>query len=314
MEQLAGRAAVITGAGSGMGRAFALRFAAEGMTIVAADIQPDALAATVAELTAAGRQVVGIPTDVADPASVQALADAAYERFGAVHLLCNNAGVEGYLDGPIWAATDKDWEWTAGVNFWSVVHGIRAFVPRMLAGGEPGHVVNTCSMTAVVAAGNMYAVTKHAVLALTEVLGQDLDRRSAPIGVTALCPGIIATNLFRGSRNRPATLREDDADAETARAAGLPGDRDATAGRENRERMHARLAAGMPPAEVADKLVAAVRAGARYVLTDHDWDPRIVARHESIMASVLGPLTAASSGGVPETATSGRHGNGASGG
>jgi NAD(P)-dependent dehydrogenase (short-subunit alcohol dehydrogenase family) len=295
MDELAGRTAVITGAGSGMGKAFALRFAAEGMAIVAADIQPDALAATVAELAAAGHQAAGIATDVADPDSVQRLADAAYERFGAVHLLCNNAGVEGYLDGPIWAATPKDWEWTVGVNFWSVVHGIRAFVPRMLAGGEPGHVVNTCSMTAVVSAGNMYAITKHAVLALTEVLAQDLARRAAPIGVTALCPGIIATNLFRGSRNRPARLREDDADsgADAVQAAGLPRDRDAQAGREMRERMHATLAAGMPPAEVAAKLVDAVRAGARYLLTDHDWDSRIRERHELIMAGAAGPLAAA---------------------
>jgi len=293
MEELAGRTAVITGAGSGMGRAFALRFAAEGMTIVAADIQPDALAATVAELASAGYETAGIVTDVADPDSVQRLADAAFDRFGAVHLLCNNAGVEGYLDGPIWAATARDWEWTVGVNFWSVVNGIRAFVPRMLAGGGPGHVVNTCSMTAVVSAGNMYAITKHAVLALTEVLAADLAKRDAPIGVTALCPGIIATNLFRGSRNRPAALREDDADAQTARAAGLPPDRDAQAGREVRERMHATLAAGMPPAEVAAQLVNAVRAGTRYLLTDHDWDPRIQARHESVMAGAAGPLAPA---------------------
>jgi len=293
MEELAGRTAVITGAGSGMGRAFALRFAAEGMTIVAADIQPDALAATVADLTAAGHDAAGLVTDVADPDSVQRLADAAFGRFGAVHLLCNNAGVEGYLDGPIWAATPRDWEWTIGVNFWSVVHGIRAFVPRMLAAGEPGHVVNTCSMTAVVTPGNMYGVAKHAVLALTEVLAADLAKRDAPIGVTALCPGIIATNLFRGSRNRPAALREDDGDAQTARAAGLPADRDAQAGRAARERMHAMLAAGMPPAEVADKLVDAVRAGARYLLTDHEWDPRIRERYESIMAGATGPLAPA---------------------
>jgi NAD(P)-dependent dehydrogenase (short-subunit alcohol dehydrogenase family) len=284
MDELAGRTAVITGAGSGMGKAFALRFAAEGMAIVAADIQPDALAGTVAELSAAGRPVAGIATDVADPDSVQRLADAAYERFGAVHLLCNNAGVEGYLDGPIWAATSKDWEWTVGVNFWSVVHGIREFVPRMLAAGEPGHVVNTCSMTAVVSAGNMYAITKHAVLALTEVLALELARRNAAIGVTALCPGIIATNLFRGSRNRPARLREDDA------FAGLSQDRDVRAGYETRERMHATLAAGMPPAEVAAKLVDAVRAGARYLLTDHDWDPRIRERHESIMGAGVSPV------------------------
>ncbi len=309
MEELAGRTAVITGAGSGMGKAFALRFAAEGMAIVAADIQPDALAATVAELTAADHPVAGFATDVADPDSVRRLADAAYERFGAVHLLCNNAGVEGYLDGPIWAATPKDWEWTVGVNFWSVVHGIRAFVPRMLAGGEPGHVVNTCSMTAVVSAGNMYSITKHAVLALTEVLALDLARRDAPIGVTALCPGIIATNLFRGSRNRPARLREEDLDADgagTVLAAGLPPDRDARAGHETRERMHATLAAGMPPAEVAAKLVDAVRAGARYLLTDHDWDPRIQERHESIMAGATGPPAVPSSGGLGVTVSPGQ--------
>jgi NAD(P)-dependent dehydrogenase (short-subunit alcohol dehydrogenase family) len=305
MEELAGRTAVITGAGSGMGKAFALRFAAEGMAIVAADIQPDALESTVAELTAAGHQVAAIATDVADPDSVQRLADFAYEQFGAVHLLCNNAGVEGYLDGPIWAATSKDWEWTVGVNFWSVVHGIRAFVPRMLAGGEPGHVVNTCSMTAVVSAGNMYAITKHAVLALTEVLALDLARRDAPIGVTALCPGIIATNLFRGSRNRPARLREDDAFAELSR------DRDPSAGHETRERMHATLAAGMPPAEVAAKLVDAVRTGARYLLTDHDWDPRIQERHDSIMAGVAGPLVPATSGELQETVSDEQRTNGA---
>ena len=302
MEELAGRTAVITGAGSGMGKAFALRFAAEGMAIVAADIQPDALAATVAELTAAGHQVAGVATDVADPDSLHRLADAAYDRFDAVHLLCNNAGVEGYLDGPIWAATTKDWQWTVGVNFWSVVHGIQAFVPRMLAGGEPGHIVNTCSMTAVVSAGNMYSITKHAVLALTEVLALDLARREAPIGVTALCPGIIATNLFRGSRNRPASLQEDASDA--ARKTGTPSDRDAQVGRETRDRMHAMLATGMPPAEVAAMLVGAVRAGTRYLLTDHDWDPRILERHSSIMAGAAGPPSPAASGSPAQAAGS----------
>ncbi len=277
MDQFAGRVAVITGAGSGMGRAFASRFAAEGMKIVAADIQQDALDAAVAELAAAGREVIGIRTDVSDPDSVRRLADAARRRFGAVHLLCNNAGVEGYLDGAIWEATDHDWSWTVNVNFWSVVHGIRAFVPLMLAQGEPAHIVNTCSMTAVTSAANMYGITKHGVLALSEVLYTDLRARNAPIGVTALCPGTVATNLFHGSRNRPSRLRNEQ---ET------PGER---AGRELRERMHATLAAGMPPAEVADKLVDAVRQGALYLLTDHDWDDRVRQRHEAIMAGTVDP-------------------------
>jgi NAD(P)-dependent dehydrogenase (short-subunit alcohol dehydrogenase family) len=286
MDKLAGRVAVITGAGSGMGRAFAIRFAAEGMRVLAADIQPDALDATVAEIAAAGHEITGIRTDVSDPQSVRRLADAAFARLGAVHLLCNNAGVEGYLDGPIWAATDRDWEWTVSVNFWSVVHGIREFVPRMLAAGEPGHIVNTCSMTAVVGARNMYAVTKHAVLALSEVLAADLRDRDAPIGVTALCPGMIATNLFRGIRNRPAELRND------ASPDGSPE------GHELRERMHAMLAAGMPPAEVAVLLAAAVRRGDSYLLTDHDWDDRIRERHESILAGAVGPLIPAGESGA----------------
>lgn len=287
MDKLSGRVAVVTGAGSGMGMAFALRLAAEGMKVVAADIQDDALAATVESLSGGGHDVLGVQTDVADPDSVRRLADAAYERFGAVHVLCNNAGVEGYLDGPIWAATPRDWEWTVGVNFWSVVHGVQTFVPRMLAAGEPGHVVNTCSMTSVVSAGNMYGITKHAVLALTEVLAADLAKRGAPIGVTALCPGIIATNLFRGSRNRPVTLQEADSEAATD---GLPADRDSRAGLEVRERMHAMLAAGMPPAQVAALVADAIRTGAPYLLTDHDWDDRIISRHQAILAGAVGPL------------------------
>ena len=147
MRDFAGKTAVITGAGSGMGKAFATRWGAEGMNIVIGDIQQDALDATAAELSAAGVPVLGVRTDVSKLADIEALADAAEDRFGNIHLVHNNAGVEGYLDGPIWAATAKDWDWTLSVNLMSVIYGIRTFVPRMLAHGEPGHVVNTCSMT-----------------------------------------------------------------------------------------------------------------------------------------------------------------------
>jgi NAD(P)-dependent dehydrogenase (short-subunit alcohol dehydrogenase family) len=277
MDEFAGRVAVVTGAGSGMGKAFAKRFAAEGMKVVVADVQTDTLAQTVEELRAGGAQALGVQTDVSSAEAVHRLAEAAGKEFGDVHLLCNNAGVEGYLDGAIWEATDKDWTWTVDVNFWSVVHGIRAFVPRMLAHGQPAHIVNTASMTAVIAPGNMYGITKHAVLALTEVLAADLRRREAPIGVTALCPGTIATNLFYGSRNRPEHLRNEQ---ET------PGAQD---GRELRDRMHAVLAEGMSPDEVADKLVTAIRSGAPYLLTDHDWDEQIINRHRAILAGAVGP-------------------------
>jgi len=278
MEELAGKSAVITGAGSGMGRAFALRWAAEGMNVMLGDIQQDALDAVVTEISAAGGSAGGLRTDVSSPDDVEALADAAEAAFGPVHLVHNNAGVEGYLDGPIWAATERDWEWTVGVNFWSVVHGIRTFVPRMLAHGQEGHIVNTCSMTSVVQATNMYGITKHATIALSEVLWSDLRSRGAPIGVTALCPGTIATNLFLGSRNRPAALADE-------------GGNISAEGRELRDRMHLVLAAGMPPSEVADQVVDKVRGqSGLYLLTDHEWDEQVITRHEAIIASVVGRL------------------------
>jgi NAD(P)-dependent dehydrogenase (short-subunit alcohol dehydrogenase family) len=277
VEDFAGKTAIVTGAGSGMGKAFALRWGAEGMNVVIGDIQEDALAATVAELEGAGVPVVGLRTDVSKLADIEALADAAEERFGKIHLVNNNAGVEGYLDGPIWEATAKDWDWTLSVNLMSVIYGIRTFVPRMIAHGEPGHVVNTCSMTSVIAATNMYGICKHAILAMTEVLAADLQRSGANIGATGLCPGIIATNLFHGSRNRPSAL---------ANPGGM-----SESGASLRESMHATLSKGMPASEVAGLLVTAVRENQLYLLTDHEWDTRVVARHEAIMAGAVGPAS-----------------------
>jgi NAD(P)-dependent dehydrogenase (short-subunit alcohol dehydrogenase family) len=275
VEEFAGKTAVVTGAGSGMGKAFALRWAAEGMNVVIGDIQQDALDATTAELAASGAGVAALRIDVSRLADIEALADLAESRFGKIHLVHNNAGVEGYLDGKIWEATAKDWDWTLSVNLMSVIYGIRTFVPRMLAHGEPGHVVNTCSMTSVIAATNMYGICKHAILALTEVLNADLAAAGANVAATGLCPGIIATNLFHGSRNRQAELSD---------GGGM-----SASGSELRDHMHSVLAKGMPPSEVADKVVTAVREKRPYLLTDHEWDSRIVARHEAIMAGAVGP-------------------------
>jgi NAD(P)-dependent dehydrogenase (short-subunit alcohol dehydrogenase family) len=275
VEEFAGKTAVITGAGSGMGKAFALRWGAEGMNIVIGDIQQDALDATVAELEAANVPVLGLRTDVSKLADIEALADAAEERFGKIHLVNNNAGVEGYLDGPIWEASAKDWDWTLSVNLMSVTYGIRTFVPRILAHGEEGHVVNTCSMTSVIAATNMYGICKHAILAMTEVLAADLQAAGANVAATGLCPGIIATNLFHGSRNRQTEL---------ANEGGM-----SSSGAALRDHMHSVLSQGMPPSEVADKVVTAVREKKLYLLTDHEWDSRVVARHEAILAGAVGP-------------------------
>jgi NAD(P)-dependent dehydrogenase (short-subunit alcohol dehydrogenase family) len=271
MEQFAGKVAVVTGAASGMGRAFAQRFAEAGMHLAIADIDEGGLEKAADEMRAGGHQVLTVPTDVSELAAVEHLAEETLAEYGAVHLVCNNAGVEGYLDGAIWEATEKDWTWTIGVNFWSVVYGVRTFTPLLLANEDGGHMVNTCSMTSVVKARNMYGIAKHALLGLTETLDADLRARGAKVGVTALCPGIVATRLFQGSRNRPEELKNE---------VPTPG---AAAGAELRARMHERLSQGMSPLEVAEILFDAVKEGRLYVLTDHDWDAEIIARNDDIL-------------------------------
>lgn len=203
MKHFAGKVAVVTGAASGIGRALAERFAREGMSVVLADVEAPALDQAVRDVRAAGGEATGVVTDVSRWESVRALADRAFGAYGKVHVLCNNAGVEGYLDGALWEATDKDWQWTMGVNFWGVVHGIRAFLPVMLAQDEEGHVVNTGSTMGVVRGANMYGIAKHAVVSLTETLYGELRQREAKVGASVLCPGMVHTRLFQGSRNRP---------------------------------------------------------------------------------------------------------------
>ena len=272
MKEFAGKVAVVTGAASGMGRAFAQRFAEEGMRVVVADIETPALDRAVGQLRHGGHEAVGVTADVSQPEAVEHVAEVALESFGAVHLVCNNAGVEGYLDGAVWEATAKDWAWTMGVNFWSVVYGVRTFLALLLDNEDGGHMVNTASMTAVTRGRNMYAISKHAVLALTETVYGDLRARDAKVGISALCPGVIATRLFQGSRNRPAGLQNEQP---------APG---AAQGEEIRARMNDRLAQGMPPSDVAEMLVRGIRDERLYILTDHDWDNEIRARHSNIMS------------------------------
>ena len=208
MEEFAGKTAVVTGAGSGMGKAFALRWGAEGMNVVIGDIQEDALAATVAELEAAGVPVLGLRTDVSSSRTSRRWPTRPRPGSGRSTWSTTTPASRGTWTGRSGQATAKDWDWTLSVNLMSVIYGIRTFVPRMLAHGEPGHVVNTCSMTSVIAATNMYGICKHAILAMTEVLAADLEAAGANVGATGLCPGIIATNLFHGSRNRPPALTD----------------------------------------------------------------------------------------------------------
>ncbi len=208
MKELAGRVAVITGGAGGVGQALAQRLAAEDMRVVIADVFPEQLDQAVAELRDAGHDVTGVVTDVSDFASVERLRDAAYATYGAVHLLCNNAGVGAGAEGHIWDHTLNDWGWGLAVNLWGVIHGIKAFVPRMLEGGDDGHVMNTSSGNggiAPLASTAIYATTKAGVTTVSEVLYGQLRAVGSRIGVSVLYPGpkVLRTGLLESSSKRP---------------------------------------------------------------------------------------------------------------
>jgi NAD(P)-dependent dehydrogenase (short-subunit alcohol dehydrogenase family) len=213
MKRLAGRTAVITGAGSGFGLEASRIAAREGMNVVMADVQPDALDRAVAEIEGLGAAVLGFRLDVSKAAEVEAMGAATLARFGAPSFVFNNAGVG--VGGLVWEHTLKDWEWVLGVNLMGVVHGVRTFVPMMLdaARADPdyeGHVTNTASMAGMVNMPNMgaYNVSKHAVVSLSETLYQDLRLVTDQIGASVLCPFFVPTGIHDSHRNRPETMRE----------------------------------------------------------------------------------------------------------
>ncbi|MGH1492344.1 MAG: SDR family NAD(P)-dependent oxidoreductase, partial [Acidimicrobiales bacterium] len=203
MQDFEGKVAVITGGASGLGLAMARRFGAAGMKVVIGDIETGALADAEASLQADGVEVIGHRTDVAQSGDLEALADAAYERFGAVHILANNAGVGG-SPGAMWELSEADWRWVIDVDLWSVIHGVRAFVPRMISSGEEGHIINTASVAGLIsgAVGGPYTVAKFGVVALSEQLYFELGRAEHPIGVSVLCPGFVNTRIYDSGRNR----------------------------------------------------------------------------------------------------------------
>jgi NAD(P)-dependent dehydrogenase (short-subunit alcohol dehydrogenase family) len=269
MQDIAGKTAVITGAASGIGRAMAERFADAGMQLVLADIEMEPLTAFAAELEDAGTRTVAVRADVSDLDQVQSLAETATDRFGSVHLLCNNAGV-GAGGATSWDLTDDDWSWCLGVNLWGVIHGIRAFVPAMIAHGEPAHVVNTASMAGHIAGPFMgpYNVSKYGVVALSETMHAELQMTGSSVGVSVLCPGFVKTQIMASERNRPADLDD------TAPSVG---------DQETRDQMgQAIMANATPPAEIGHAVHDAVTADRFWILTHEDMMPLIDARYESI--------------------------------
>jgi NAD(P)-dependent dehydrogenase (short-subunit alcohol dehydrogenase family) len=206
MKDFKDKVAVVTGAASGMGLAFAHRFAEEGMSVVLADIESEPLAMAEAALKAKGGRVAAVKTNVMHEEDITKLADAAFSTFGNVHILCNNAGVAATaatLRSRPWETPLSDWEWTWGVNFMGVLYGIRAFIPRMLENGEEGHIVNTASMAGLLTGANPYNISKHSVVCLTEGIYKEFKGMGAKLSASVLCPGLIKTAILDAERNRP---------------------------------------------------------------------------------------------------------------
>ncbi|MEE4453595.1 SDR family NAD(P)-dependent oxidoreductase [Novosphingobium resinovorum] len=271
MKDFSGRTAVITGAGSGIGAALARRAASEGMNLVLADINLSDLQDVATTLP--GHPAVLQRTDVADPGAVQALADLAWDHFGSVDLLCNNAGVvPGGRHRMVWDYAPEDWRWAFGVNVDGVVNGIRSFVPRMIAQKRSGHVLNTASVAGFVsgAGSAVYGASKHAVVRVTEALYAGLRDVGAPIGVTMLCPGLVATRIYDAERSRPDALRAVSGPAEESQELQAIADN---------------LYRSAPsPETVADLAFDGIREDRLYVFTSESFDEPIAARTKSILA------------------------------
>jgi NAD(P)-dependent dehydrogenase (short-subunit alcohol dehydrogenase family) len=254
VQAFSGRVAVVTGGASGIGLALARRFAAEGMKVVVGDIEAPALDDALATLQADGADALGVVTDVADAEQVEALADAALERFGAVHVVCNNAGVGS--GGLSWEMPLSTWQWVLGVNLWGVVHGIRTFVPLLLRHGE-GHMVNTASIAGLVSGPYMgpYNASKHAVVALSETLHHELALMGSNVKVSVLCPAWVNTRIADSARNRPAHLRTN-----------------AEAAADGADILRSVIQSGMAPEAVAGKVLEAIRSEEFWIMTHDDPD------------------------------------------
>ncbi len=269
MQNLEGKTAVVTGAASGMGQAFAERFAAAGMNVVLADVEEPRLVATTAAIGATGAPVLGVPTDVSDEAAIIRLKDEALERFGAVHVVCNNAGVGG---GP--GDRLADWEWVMNVNFWGVVHGIRTFLPLLVAQDE-GHIVNTASVAGLMPGYSPYSASKWAVVGITEGLFNQMRTQGSKVGVSCLCPGWVATDIADSARNRP----------EWAAPNPLEEGDDDPAAEMRRQWLVDVLASGMPPAAVADLVYDAILAEQLWIFTDRSMVEAQRPRLEALLAA-----------------------------
>lgn len=268
---------MITGAASGIGYGLAERAAKEGMKVVLADVEEGALAKAAKEIKAMGVDTLAVKTDVSKADDVKALAGNTLDAFGVVHLLCNNAGVSS-VGLSIWENTLADWQWVLGVNLWGVIHGVHFFVPIMLKQNVECYIVNTASAAGLLTGpgSGPYYITKHGVVAFSEILYRELEQGSYKIGVSVLCPGFIKTNIVDCGRNRPKRLQNDPAEIEKRMADPLVQERIRFAKQQ--------IENGMTPQQVADIVFRAIREKKFYILPNAETTkPMIQARMEDIL-------------------------------
>jgi NAD(P)-dependent dehydrogenase (short-subunit alcohol dehydrogenase family) len=271
VEDLDGKVAVVTGAASGIGRSLAHAFAGQGMRLVLADIEAAPLEEVASELRGSGTDVFAVTADVSVASDVERIGAAADDVFGGLHVACNNAGVA--AGGLSWEVGLEDWDWVLGVNLYGVIHGIRSFVPRIIASGG-GHVVNTASMAGLTSAPGMgpYNVSKHAVVTLSETLALELAMTHPEVGVTVVCPGWVRTGINRSERNRPVDDARPRAEGDDAAVPAL------------RSMIDDLIETGLDPADVAGLVVDAVRASRFSVLTHPEWIGMVRDRTERLLS------------------------------
>jgi len=268
MKVLKGKVAAVTGAASGLGRSMALAFAAEGMDVALADVDLENVFSVGNEVRGKGVRTFAMRVDVSKAAEVEAFAERTVKELKAIHLACNNAGVSPL--GAVWENSVADWQWILGVNLWGVIHGVRAFTPRLIAQNE-GHIVNTASVAGLISppGSGAYNATKHAVVALSESLCHDLRERGSGVGVSVLCPAYVPTRITESERSRPADLPSEKKSGETlAREAMLK--KAVSSGKISAD-------------QVAQAVVAAVKEERFYILTHPRIKGAIRARMEDIL-------------------------------
>jgi len=272
MQDLDGKVAVVTGGASGIGRAVARRLAREGMKLTLVDIELGPLEQVAAELEDAGTEVLTQRVDVADAGQMDTLGASVLDHFGAVHLVCNNAGVAS--GGPMWELSTADWEFVLRVNLWGVIHGVRVFAKHLVAQDE-GHIVNTSSLAGLISVPGLgpYNVTKHGVVTLSETLHGELAALGSKVGVSVLCPGFVSTRLWESDRNRPEELQN-------AEPRGTEQERE-----EGRELLRALIEGAMPAENVADQVLDAVLNQRFYILTHENTGAAVEKRMQSILSN-----------------------------